>query len=81
MLLQPLPLHRPVTAASDRICSHLILNMVQASRRQSARPEIKNSWRGAISVLDIMLLLIAYAVVLAASRLPVLGRGPAHRIG
>jgi hypothetical protein len=32
-------------------------------------------------VLDVLLPLIVFAVVLAASRLPVPGRGPAHRIG
>jgi iron(III) transport system permease protein len=36
---------------------------------------------GAISVLGITLLLITFAVVLVANRLPVLGRAPALRIG
>jgi iron(III) transport system permease protein len=36
---------------------------------------------GAISALGIMLLLITFAVVLAANRLPVLGRLAAPRIG
>ena len=36
---------------------------------------------GAISVLGITLLLITFAVVLVANRLPVLGRAPAPRIG
>ena len=36
---------------------------------------------GAISVLGITLLLITFAVVLLANRLPVLGRAPAPRIG
>ena len=36
---------------------------------------------GAISVLGITLLLITFAVVLVANRLPVLGRTPAPRIG